>query len=426
MFNTKDVDIVMISSSPVALNAVAGSTPDTLNSGEIGLFTPEGVRILGANAAAQSKFKFALNDAGNIIVSDIIDKATITQLVTKQGQVDQEAIDYIGYNGSTGDIEAIADNNYNATVYIEELFTATKDSKYTKSFRTSTGATPVKHDIVQELAKDAIRNLGIRARDPNPLFKAEVVSAGASSTVATGSGTFIFTKGSKFFSATDIDNSTGGAALIPGTFIRTSNSLTAGIYKIVDVDATNNIGTLDIVYQDPSAIIANAVLRQVTAAAFAAAAVGLKLTGIPIPFNLARVGRQRFAKNIWNIGLREFGNTLYTQAQGANRGVNAMPSVAEKEYFTQGFEFGDNKYEVDNGSPVLFDNRRLVSGAFPYYNSITLRFEDRLLGAWKNDISPKELTIFSPSTDPAFMSTATNGLRAVLATMTGVAVPNPV
>lgn len=418
MFNTKDIELVLVGSSPVALTTAVDSTPATLNSGEIGLFTPNGVRILGANAAAQSKFKFALNDAGNIIVSDVIDKATITQLVPKVGSADVEQVDYIGFNGTSGDIAEIADNNYIVTVYIEELYTATKDNKYNKHFRANTGTTADKHDVVQQLSRDAIRNLGLGARDPNPVFKAEIVSADAGTALNVAVTDLTFVNNSKYVTLT-------GAAtgIVVGQFIRVGLTVTSPIYKVVAINGL--VLTLDTVYQGTTQTLLDTACQAVTASNFEAAAVGLKLTGIPIPFRLDRVGKQRFAKNIWNIGMSEFGTTLYTQAQGATRGVNATPSVAELEYFAQGFEFGDNKYEIDNGRPILYSNRQLVSGAYPFYNSITLRFEDRLFGAWKHDVSPKQLTIFTPSTDPAFMSTATNGLRAVLATMTGVAVPNP-
>ena len=425
MFNLNDVEYSLVGASPVALTTSLGISPDTLNSGEIGLFTPSNVRILGANAAGIKSFKFAQNNNGSVIISDAIETSKITQLVPKVGSAPVVQIDYLGFNGSTGDIEEIADNNYIVTVYYEELFTATKDAMYNKHFRASTKAAPDKHAVAEQLVRDAIRNLGLLARDPNPLFRAELVSAGASSTVATGADDFVFTKGSKFFTATDIDNAVGGNALLVGGFIRIGTALTSPIYKVVAIDTVNNIGTLDTIYQGNTATIADTALRQVTAAAFNGGAVGVKMTGYEIRYDFNRVGRIRFNINIWNVGLSEFGSTLYTQAQGATRGVNASPSVAEIEYFTQNSEFGDNKYEVDNGRPVLFSNRQLVSPVYSFYNSIHLRFEQDNISGFRKDISSKQLSIFTPSSDPAFMSTATNGVRAVLATITGIAVPNP-
>lgn len=430
MQNVQNVEQVFVGKSPVALTTGVATTPQTINDGEIALFTPAGERILGANASGQKVFRIASKLDGKVFISDNIETNNITMLTQRFGAPAVEQVDYIGFNGTTGDIDEIDDNIYSVTVYVEEFYQAIKDNKYTKRFNVITGANADKHDIAEELCRSGILNVGLLTRDPEPIMKTELVSAAGGSNLGTGVGNITLEKGSRFFTADNISDTTGGGeAIAVGSFLKIGSAADSPLYKIVFVDAANNIGQFDTIYQGENVTAPDTAFRIVTSGDFLGAAVGVKMTGYVKPFDFSRVGRLRYSQNIWNIGMADFGNTLYTQ-NGHQRGINIPELVAESEYFHQSFEFGDNKYEIDNGRPVLFSNRQYTSGAFPFYHAIILRFEFKLWGAWKEDISPKQVTIFTPGgagtdNDPDYMSTATNGFRAVLAAITGTALANP-
>lgn len=422
MLSINDVRLVMVGG---AANLSSGDF-DSLNTGEVGVFTPNGVRVVGATAAAQSKIVLALkmND-GTIKVSDVIEKAELMSISATAGKDDQESIDYIGFNGTSGDIDEIVDNNYFITVFLEEFFEADRDGRYNKHMRATTGATPDKHAIVQELAKDGIRNLGIKSKDSEKYLKSEIVSAAAGTVLGTGTATAAtikLTKGSPYVTGfDDVTDATGvgAVALTVGNFLKVGTTATSPLYKIVEVNATGDFLKLDSAYQGETTLLDDPALTQVSATAFEAAAVGLKISSLPLTFDPSRLGRSRFKKSIFTITAANFGSTLITSAQSANKGVNTAEEVAEHEYAQQKFEFGDNKYEI--GEPNLFSNKMSVNFTEDSYDSISIRWKHRLTGAFREDMSYKEIQIFSPeSSEPLWLSTATDGVRDVLEAFFGL------
>lgn len=420
MLSINDVRLVMVGG---AANLSSGDF-DSLNTGEVGVFTPNGVRVLGATAAAQTKVVLALKMYdGTIKVSDVIEKSELISISATAGKDDQESIDYIGYNGTSGDIDEITNNNYFITVFLEEFFEADRDGRYNKHMRATTDETPDKHAIVQELAKDGIRNLGIKSKDSEKYLKSEIVSAAAGTALGTGTATAAtikLTKGSPYVTGfADVTDATGGVALAVGAFLKIGTTATSPLYKIIEVNATGDFLKLDSAYQGETALFNDTDLTQVAATAFEAAAVGLKITSLPLTFDPSRLGRSRFKKSIFTITAANFGTTLITSAQSANKGVNTAEEVAEHEYAQQKFEFGDNKYEI--GEPNLFSNKMSVNFTEDSYNSISIRWAHRLKGGFREDMSYKEIQIFSPeSSEPLWLSTATDGVRDVLEAFFGL------
>lgn len=420
MLSVNDVRLVMVGKSA----ALSTGAMDELNKGEVGAFTPSGVRINGSNVAAQDKIVLALKMYdGTLKVSDVIEKAETMSVGVKGGQDDQESIDYIGYNGTSGDIEEINHNNYIITVYLEEYFEADRDGRYNKHMRATTGETADKHAVVQELAKDGIRNLGIKSKDSEKYLKSEVISAATHAALGTGtatSATIKFTKGSPYVTGfADVSDATGGTALAVGNFIKVGTTDTSPLYKIVEMDTTSDFIKLDSVYQGETDLFDDTDLKTVTATAFDAAAVGLKISSLPLTFDINRIGRDRFKKVKFTITATNFGDTLSTSAQSATKGINTAEEVAEHEYAQQGFEFGDNKYQI--GEPNLYANKLSVDFTEDCYDAISIRWRHRLQNAFREDMSYKEIQIFTPnSTEPVWLSTSTNGLRDLLESFFGL------
>jgi len=417
----RDVRLIMVGAG----DALSTGGVNGLNTGEVGAFKVDGTRITAANDAGTERFFLAAKLAdGTLQRSDVIDVAEITGIRATAGANDQESVDYLGFNGTSGDIAELNNNDYFLSVHLQEYYESHTDGRMIKHARAYTEDTGDKHAVAKELVKDAIRNMGIKSKESEPWLKAELVSAEAGDALGTSVDDVVFTQGSPYFSADDIDDSTGGAALAVGNFLRIGTAVTDPIYEIVEIDAGSNIGKLANPYQGPSATIADTGLEQVTLADFDAAAVGVKLTSWPLSFDAARVGRSRFRKRTYTLAAANFGDTLITNSQSADKGVNAAETVAELEYFQQKFEFGDNKYEI--GEPNLFATRSNVDLSEDSYESLTITFKHRKAStgsssSFNEDMSSKEIQLFTPSSaDPTWLDDGSNGLRLVLEQIAGL------
>lgn len=420
MLSNKDVRMVMVG----AAGSLSAGGFETLNLGEVGAFTPTGVRLNTAGAATADRLILAqkMYD-GTIKVSDVIEKAEIMEASNIKGKASTESIDYIGFNGSGGDIDAIPNNNYFITVYLEEFFEATRDGRYNKHMRATTDETPNKLDIALQLINEGALNLGVFSKESEKYLRTDLVVDVASTDLGTGTGVAIkFTKGSPYVTGfTDVNDSTGGSALAVGKYIRVGTALTDPVFKIVEIDTVGNFLKLDRKYQGETQTFGHAALKQFEGTNVGQGtdvAVGVKITGLPMSFDPTRIGRSRYKKAIFTITGQNFGNTEFTGAQSASKGRNVWQVVAEHEYAQQKFEFGDNKYEV--GEPNLFGNKMFVDINEPFYDCVSLRWRHRLTGSFREDMSYKELQIFIPGeSNPVWFST-TNGLGPVLNAFCGV------
>lgn len=408
MLNKKDVRQIMVGKKSTAL-----STGDAINVGEVAAFTPSGTRLLGSNASAQDKIVLKCKlPNGEIQVSDVIEKAELQLLTAQSGYDDQDAIDYIGFNGTNGDIDAIADNDYFLTVYLQHYYESESDGRYNKHIRAHTGESPDKFDVANQLVRSANLNLGVFSKEPEKYLKAELVSEGANTAVDATVVAFVFIQGSRHVSVT---TTTGLSA---GDYLRVGTALTDPVYKMEAVDTVNNIVTLATPYLGASATVAHGSAKIVEDTAFDAGKIGVKISGLPLTFDWNRLGRSRFRKAIYDYSAANFGNTPITRAQAAHKGRNPAELVAELEYFQQGFEFGDNKYQI--GEPNLFRDRFSVDPTVAFYDSVNFKWRHRLVGGFRDDMSNKELQIFIPADLPAWWTDGTNGLRKVLVDFAGL------
>jgi hypothetical protein len=411
MLSADHVRQVMVGKTGVTLTT---GDVNSLNIGEVGVFTPAGTRLLTAAAAAQKQIRLGCKlPDGSIQMSSLIDKSGVGQLNAVAGANDQEFITYYGFNGTSGDIEEINSNTYIITGYIEQYFESESDGRNNKHIRAVSGLVADKHTIVQELAKDGARNFGVKSREPEPRLKAEIVSADDGAALTGTATEFTMTKGSNQIKI-DGTLTNGGV----DSFIRLGGTATTDpCYKVTAYTANVSV-TVETAWQSASVVIPVAEIEVITKIEFAAAAVGLKLSGLPLSFDSARIGRSRFRKSIISFAAVNFGETLVTNAQSANKGTNASEEVAEQEYAQQKHEFGDNHYEV--GEPNLFRSRFTVDLTEASYDAISIKFYHKTTGAFREDISNKELQVFYPSSAVPNYVSATNGLNDVLETFAGL------
>lgn len=322
--------------------AGAGVTANDLNQKEIGAFLCDGTNLKAneTTGAAATKLKLAYKDTNGEIhwSPEIPNTAKVRAARYRAGQ---EQIDYLGFNGSTGSITVTNEFRYEVKVVLRETLNASYDASSLPTFIGSykSDASATQAEIMNGLYLNLRSNMSTK-RNPTILNIERMMAAGSDAAVATGADNFTFTNGSKVVSVTDVDNATGGDALVAGAYLRIGTAATAPVYKIASVDATNNKLVLDAPYNGTTQTIADTGLKQISAANAASLACGLKFTGIAQEWVL---DRKIYAKTAWEL-LEPNGKMTLINSQASNKGVGTYKEVAEMEYY----------HITDNGSRDKF------------------------------------------------------------------------
>lgn len=392
------------------------STGAVLNDGEIGLFKANGTRLTTAGAVAGEKFYIALGGANGkpSFVSDVIDGSKLTSITTKAPVDAAEQVDYIGFNGVSGNIEAIASNLYMATVHIQEYLTSSTDGRYIKHFQYKTASSgETAHTIATGLISSGIKNFSREAED---YLGFGLLSDEAGTSLTATTGNLSITNGSKILTASvDIDGE-----MAVGDYIRlsedgtTAAALTDPIYKIVSVNTTANTAVLDRPFEGVtySAVAPGTLADFITAAAQASADCGVRLKGKALAFDLGKV----FYKKVrWDLQIGAgdgMGSTAITNSVGAAEGSGQYEQVAELEWFAAG-----NRGEYFRmGEPSIYSYDKKASSAVAGggYDITAIDYvDDSVVGIGATPTSKKQITLCTPTTLPGYMN-ATDDVWAIL------------
>lgn len=366
----------------------AGST------GEVLVVERDGTAI----AAGSTGIMIAVKKAdGTLDQTEVIPTAGIVKASVKSYASGTNQVDYIGFNGTTGSIDAVNSTHYIANLRMQE-FGSNSASNYENlvgEFYTDASGTQ------QEVADGMVSSL-IASHDEldQERFLIERVIDVAGGIVPTGVNTLTFTKGSKYFTATDIDNASGAAAFQVGEYIRIGTNLTDPIYKIAAIDAGANVGTLDVAFQGDTTSVDDTACKRIATSALAAAAFGIKLTARDLTAVAGKFPVQKFH---FSTSLENFGSTTLTaQSTGASVGIGSGDQVREHEWFARG-NFGEI---YRTGQPYLFDNELVgVSGSNYDVLSIDYYLDERERLTYTS--SPRSLVVY---VNEASSSAAMNAL----------------
>lgn len=412
-FSLNDCNVLFIGA---AANITTGR-PSTLNDGEIGIFTPSGTRMTEALAATESEFVIMEGRASTEtqLTSGTIKKANIKAAKRHVYTAATEQIDYIGYNGTSGALEAIDDNMYRVRLNMDQTLASNHGGQYLKfgvyiSPMSGTTQANVAYGIVDNLIKNF-------SREPEQQIKFERVhdNAGVANTITAGADAthYKFTLGSKFVVGTD----SAGIAMngsdevvattVAGDYLRVGTAVTDPVYKIVAVTAgtgTTPAGTpmiieLDTPYQGTTTQIAIGSTEYITAALAAAGNFGIKLTAVPLTWNLPKI---HYRKSKWFTTIDNFGTATITNSVKSTPGNGTYQQIAEREWFLQGNE---GEY-LRLGYPMTFTPRAetdLTTG----YDIITIEVSDEQVGTISRSNAKKVYTIALPATAPNYAVTGT-------------------
>lgn len=324
MFIGKDLDI-----------AAATKTRADLSIGEIGIFKV-GVALANAAGVLAAGDRYTIvtkNQSGTIIESPVITKGSGLANQVAYAAATNEA-KAIGFNGTTGSIAVVNSNDYVVHVSWKDnskTYGQSNDLVKFAAYRSDASATQI--EIADGLALNFNKNF---SREDPKILKAEVLSAEAGDALGTGVDTITLKNGSKYFTATDIDDATINAALAVGGYLRIGTATTSPIYEITAIDTVNNIGTLNMPYQGADYAALDTLFEQVTAADAAAAAAGIKISAL----NDQKYFEPGLVKS-YNVSFdlqlnEDFGATTLSNVTGGSPGSGTYYEIAETEWFLKG------------------------------------------------------------------------------------------
>lgn len=387
-FSQKDITLLYVGKTPVALTT---GDVESINDGEIGIFTPGGARINEASAATADRFIFAQGRGGaSPIVSPVFSAKNIKDAKVTTYQASVEKVDYIGYNGTSGSIDAINDNFYRVRLHIDQSLESNHGNQYVKHgiFKSDTSAT--QEEIASGLTVSILKNFN---REPEKQLKVERVTD-ATTTANTDNRTIQVKNG---VSAGVLSGAYADATTI-GNFI-----IIAGIaYKVINVSGTTVF--FDVPYQGTSDTVAAGDVLAITAANSETAGWGVKLTGLPLEF---KVGKMQYRKSNWVTTLEGFGSTTLTEAATAYRGTGTSEQAAEIEWFLR----GNTGEFFRKGEPNIFE--RITDVTNQPYEFLEFDFSE-VDGTMTQVKFSKKVMVLIPESTPAFYSENPNGVQRTL------------
>lgn len=283
-------------------------------------------------AAAHPYLKIGQKDAdGNVRFTPLFKFANITSKVAKADVARTEQSAVWGWNGTAGSIDNVNSNRYTVRVNFTnnvDMFSEQSDLHF---FEYVSDANATQLEVADKMQQAMCANAKFsgkasgknRASAKVSLLSAAVVTED----VAASTGTAAFVNGSK---SVTIGNTPTFAA---GDYITAAADDATPRYKVVDV--TGNVATLSTPYAEATETVADGTAKRINAATMAAAAAGLKVTGLEQEWKLGLV-RDAGGQITFDITLDGWGDTTALANTAAAMGSGHPRAVADLEWFAQG------------------------------------------------------------------------------------------
>jgi len=404
----------------IGANVAALSTGVVPNDGEIIVLDEQGARVTTASAATTDKFKLVLGRAGqNPLVSDIIEVSSISNVNSAAGAARVNQVTSIGFDGTSGSIDVVANNLYYIRLYVQELLSAESDGQKIKHGVFKSVSSSGQADISLGLTSSLINNF-LREAEKFITFKA--ICSEALAAAFDFDETVSVVKGStKIQNADATPTYNTGTPPVVGDFVRIGAtatgavSLTSDVYKIVAISGGEMTLDRPVQVEGGDRVTGSSYTQVIPAAVGNLADWGVVLTGADLNFGYPDY-KYKIAR--WETQLENFGSTLLGEVAGSP-GVGTYESIASLEHFLKGFQGEIYRMGAPNiYQPILVADPAVAGGA---YQVITFKHQNSIVtGSFTNEVSPKQVIVAIPETAPAFAVTATpNSLGAVLTVLLG-------
>lgn len=411
MFQDTNLELIVGS----ATSAAGETTLDTFETsgsvGEVIAVESDGT----ATASGSKKFMVVgINADGSLHISNVIPVANVTKASVKAYSAGASQLDYIGYNGSTGSMDEIANNLYQIYLEFRNYGAVSPENLYRKvaSYKSTAVASTYSQEAVAEgLVESLIRNF---SREPYERLRPAMITSDAGDALGTGtatSATIKFTKGSKTVTGwADVDDATTNAALAVGNYLRVGTAVTDPIYKIAAIDTTNDILTLDWAYQGDTALFNDTGLEQVTAADVAAGNCGVKLEGVAAQYE---VGKDPYEVVRFKTQIDGFTATTVTESTAATLGNGEGKLIKDME-----FDYRGNRGEIYRMGEPFIKSQDFEASSTGKYDVLTIKyFADTKL--FQDVTVPAELVIACNAGTAGTDHTAMNKVIDLINNMTG-------
>lgn len=394
--NTINLFIGKSISRTASVQGIDNSNSTTfLANGEVLILDKNWDPLTAGKTVADSEYIYVVQRSGatastsQVIRSNKIYGSNVTSYSGLSYVAPAEQISYVGYNGSSGSIEAINDNTYKLRVVFKHDVENWSEQVNVSYNEYTSDSSATASEIAAAFAKKFDKSYPASNAD----IKVERVTDGTftvaggatTATVVKGSPTVTFSASTHAFVAGDVIRIGGAASTFPVYLVSSVSGVTV---------------TLDSNYQGDSATVANANIGEMSVIT----AWGLKITGRALT---TTVPTFKYLKVAFDVTLKDFGTTAVTDSQVASRGNGTYEEIAELEYFARGF---DGWGSIRNATPNVAQPSSDAT-ASTNYDTIAIRAFDNSDFGVVSGVKPSPFQIYIAMVDGS--SQTTNVLAAL-------------
>ena len=314
-----------------------------LNDGEVALVDERSYTIENGSPDMDTEdyVRFIKRDGTKLIPYPWFKVGKILSVNAETYSAPSEQITYVGYNGTTGNIDAENDTSYSGRIRFIDGFTPGGHEQEIL-FDYDSDSSGIASEIAIGLTNSIRKNENMFVEDAIDVTAVMDEAHGDNATGGFGSAVTLV-EGTKTFTASGGTYTTDGGtstALSAGDFVRFAASATAtatttdSVYRIENVNGTTV--TLDRPVAEPGGTYGAVQTDVYSAAVGQAANWGVKITGVPRDVDPAYAP---YFKNRFLLSLSNFGTTPVTKTD-ADEGAGYGAAVAEEEYTSQ-FNLGN-------------------------------------------------------------------------------------
>jgi hypothetical protein len=217
--DNRNITNLMLANGTGNLIVDTALTVHDLTEGQVAFAKPGGAIVANTSIAALGDFIYAIYEGGKLWLSTVINYNDIDSANGVVYSAPAQKISYVGYNGNaTTHIEETDSTNFVLNVQIITEGETHAKQDYIKFGAYKSGTSASEYQIATGVTSNLITNF---SREERELIAFEIICDEDGTALGTSVDTLAFVKGSKYFTADDIDDATGaGSALAVGDFLK--------------------------------------------------------------------------------------------------------------------------------------------------------------------------------------------------------------
>lgn len=302
--------------------------------------------VLTDDLVKQYGIKVIQRSGTTLINSDFIKQENILNYKGKTDAAGVEQVTYIGYDGTSGSIEANSSKLYVVRINLKEQDLTGEGQEIILNAPYKSDASATQLEVANGVALALANTLNRQTVKP---IRVDLLCSAAYFATAVFANTVTVVNGEKLVTVgTNTDYNTN-VDLAVGDFVRfsapavTGSAVTDPVYKVVELTSTTQFKVDRPIEATSGSYTAAKLSATVISASRAAAATnwGIKLTGIARTFS---AGKFRYSKVSFEVGLdsaSSFGDTTLTYTTAMSLGFGTYEQVAELEWDLLGNQGND-------------------------------------------------------------------------------------